>query len=317
MRLFLLLSILIFWGCAKTPKEEVDEAIDVALSYLSSLECQKAIDLLEETGRQNDNPVYLEVLASAYACRAGFDAIDFITSDVGNISTVGSDFMKSLAAMSVSTETTVDSADYQDYRTALNILLDTHNAAIEPSHANRVTVFGARKAGDMDMQILLMSLAQLGKFLHFYGNVNNLGVKGAGTQGNTCFLNYTYASAQAVISAATTGACVTTNAGHTNLAFGANLANAKRRMCEALVLVTNTIDTLNGLTFSTNSNMANLNTVKTNINTLKTSILAGRPELSALLNTTSQSACVAKLENATEFNNMQFIFALLFEAGLK
>ena len=60
-----LLFLILLQSCAKTKSEEVLEALDIAQTYLSTAECEKAISVLEEAGRQNDNPIYVQVLASA------------------------------------------------------------------------------------------------------------------------------------------------------------------------------------------------------------------------------------------------------------
>ncbi|MGE3611528.1 MAG: hypothetical protein AB7I27_18195 [Bacteriovoracaceae bacterium] len=317
MPIWIVLLSLILLGCAKTPEEKVNEAIDVAQTYLSSNECQKAIDLLEEVGRQTDDPIYLQVLASAYACRADYEEISFIVSDVTTISSSNPGFLKSLTKMTMAQETAADSDEYTDILTALNLLLDTNSSSTQPSHSARVNLFGKRKAQDMDVQILLLSIAQLGKFLHYYGNVNSSGVKGGGSAGNTCFLSYTDATAQSLVQLGTTGACTGTTNGHTDLAYGANLTKAKRRMCEALILVTNIIDILNGLDLSSNSNLSSLESVSTTINTIKTSVVTTYPSLATLLDTTSQSTCETLMSNATQFNNMEILFALIFEVGLQ
>ncbi len=326
MRSALILSLLfLLYSCAKSPADEVEEAIDLSLTYLSNDECNKAIDVLEGVGRQPDHPVYLQVLASAYSCRAGYSEITFLSSELSKIETDATDLMKSLTLIVYADESEADSEEYEDVREALDILL--YNTDGQPSQIARETKFGPRKAGDIGVQALLLSLTQLGKFLDFYGNVDAFGVKGAGAastdeQGATqskCFVEYTDGRALAFLGGAA-GTCnnMALDDGHPNMLFApaATLIVTKRRMCEGLMLVTNIIDILDNLTLPAGSDLGNLNAVSASVNTFKTTITAADPTLGTLINTTSQTVCETLVAGASEFDNIQYIYALLFEAGL-
>ena len=326
MRSALILSFLIlFCSCAKKPAEEVDEAIDLALTYLSDGKCDKAIDVLEEVGRDLENAIYLQVLASAYACRAGFDERTFLADDIPKIDSTAANLMKSLTTMTLSPETVADSDEYTDLRTSLEILL--YVDANPPSQAAREAKYGPRKAGDMGVQTLFLSLTQLGRFLHFYGNVDAAGIKGAGTastdeQGVTpsnCFVEYTYASAVTALGLAA-GTCndMSSDDGHPNMLFApaATLTITKRKMCEGLMLVNNIVDILNNLTLPSDSSMGDLTNVTTTVNASKALIIAADPALQTLLDTTSQEDCETLVAAAGEFDNLQLIYAMLFEGGL-
>lgn len=326
MRLLLILSLLIlFASCAKKPSQEVDEAIDIALTYLSSSKCSAAIDVLEDAGRDAENPIYLQVLASAYACRAGFNEIVFLSSEMTKIDSSAAGLMKSLTTFTLAADTEADSASYVDLREALDILLYVDSA--QPSQVAREAKFGPRKAGDMGMQALFLAFTQLGKFLDFYGNVNALGVKGGGAantdeQGatpSTCFIEYTEAQAIAFLGAGGGGVCnnMATDDGHPDLSLAApDLATTKRRMCEGLLVVTNIIDILENITLPTSSTFASFATVATTVSTVKTDIVTNFPQLATLLDTTSQADCETLLDTPAELDNLQHLYALLFEAGL-
>lgn len=325
--LFILAILLIFASCAKTPDEEVDQAIDIALTHLSENKCDSAIDVLEDIGRDKDNPIYLQVLASAYACRAKFSEIDFLDTELDKIDTSATGLLKSLTTLKWSDQDEADQDDYKDTREALNILLNVDSS--QPSQANREAKYGIRKAGDMGVQALFLAIAQLGKFVHFYGNVNATGVKGGGAantdeQGanaSTCFAAYTSADAQTALTPAVAGACrhpgPATFRGHPNLSFvAADLAVTKRRMCEGLMLVTNIMDILDNITLSDDS-YGDLSSISTTIATYRTTITNASPALATLIDTTSQSTCETLVADATEFDNLQYIYALLFEVGLQ
>ena len=318
MRSFILIFLLfLFCSCAKTAPEKVDEAIDLALSYLTNEQCDKAIDVLEDAGRDTENAIYLQVLASAYACRASYNEITFLTTDIPAINSTAVGLMKSLSLLTLSGETATNSAEYVDLRQAFTIL--TNVDAAQPSYVTRVASYGARKASDMGVQTLFLGLVQLGKFIHYYGNVNaTTGVKGGGTQSNNCFLEYT--DPRAIVALGALGATcndMSTDDGHVDLSFAAgSLTATKKKMCEGLVLVTNIIDILENITLPASSSYGSITTLPATISTFKTSIIAADATLSTLLNTTSQSTCETLVTAAAEFNNLQYIYALLFEVGL-
>ena len=326
MRSALILSLLIlFYSCAKTPAEEVDAAIDQALTYLSDDKCTSAIDLLEGVGRDLDNPIYLEVLGSAYACRAGYNEIVFLSSEISKIDSSAANLMKSLTTLILSNEKAADSVKYLDLQEGIDVLLYVDSS--QPSQVAREAKYGPRKAGDMGVQALLMALTQIGKFIDFYGNVNALGAKGAGLpsvdeQGaiaSNCFLEYTEARSLVFLGAGGGGVCndMATDNGHPDLSFAApDLATTKKRMCQGLMLVTNIIDILGNITLPASSSYGNLSSVATTVAALKTSITTADPALTTLVDTTSQADCETLIADASEFDNLQFIYALLFEAGL-
>lgn len=313
-------SLLIIWilfllaSCAKSPSEKTDEAIDVALSYLSDSKCDAAIDVLEDAGRDTSNPIYLQVLASAYACRAGYNEITFLDSQIPTIQGSFTTFMKSLSLLTLSAETEADSDDYKDFRTGINVVLNIDSG--QPSQAAREAKFGPRKAGDMGLQAIFLSLNQLGKFAHFYGNVDAAGVKGGGANTNTCFIAYTSAQALAFIGTGSTGSCTPgTLIGHPDLDLS-DLPTTKRRMCEGLMLVTNIIDILTNITLPDDPSMGSLDAVTTTLNNFKGNITTVAPDLEELLMTTSQAECESIVSTATDFDKLQLIYAMLFEAGL-
>jgi hypothetical protein len=327
LRSALILSFLIlFSSCAKKPAEEVDEAIDLALTYLSDGKCNQAIDVLEDVGRDLTNPIYLQVLASAYACRAGFDERTFLATDIPKIDSDAADLMKSLTTMTLSPETVADSDDYMDLLESVNILL--YVDANQPSQAAREAKYGPRKAGDMGVQTLFLSMTLLGRFIHFYGNVDAAGAKGAGAastdeQGatpSTCFVEYTEAQALAFIGGGGGSVCnnMGTDDGHPDMLFApaATLVITKRRMCEGLMLVTNIVDILNNLTLPSDSSMGQLTNVTATVNTAIDAIITARPALEPLITTTSQAECETLVAAAGEFNNLQLIYAMLFDGGL-
>ena len=311
---FILFLIFLFSSCAKKPEQETREAIDVALSHLSKEECSEALKVLQDVGMQSSNAIYLQVLASAYACQAGYDEVAFISEDLADMTTSSpAAIIKSMASFSLSEESTADSANYVSIRRGIDTLLQSTTTV---THAARVTKFGSRKAGDMGIQALMLNVVNLGKFLNVYGNANASGVKGAGGNTNSCFLNYTDARAQTVVSGGITGACTTNNDGHPDLSLAAaNLSKARRRLCEGLMTLTNIIDIMGNIDLSGTSELANLTAIATQVETFKTAAVAAG--LGTLINMTSQSQCETALATASNLNDMQYLYALIFETGLQ
>ncbi len=296
----------------------------MALTYLSSNKCDAAIDVLEGVGRDTSNPDYLQVLASAYACRAKFDTIKFLETQTLLIQGTDATLMKSLTLLALSRETSADSQTYSDVREALNILLNVDSEA--PSQVRREGKYGAREAGDMGIQALLLSITQLGKYLHFYGNVNSAGSKGLGAantdeQGSPashCFVEYTDSGAIAFLGLGQTGICdnLATDDGHPDLSLAAgSLTVTKRRMCEGLVLVTNIVDILTNISLPDDPAFAVFSSVTAVAETIKTRVSAD-PTLAAYIDITSQKECEELIANASDFGDFQQVYALIFEKGL-
>lgn len=330
MRFLIILSLIfLLLSCAKAPGEKVAEAIDVAQSFLSKGDCEGAYKVLTEVGHQSSDANYLQVLASVYGCRASYSDLIIIDAlENAGIDTTAAGLMKSLAVLSSSkVEKRADSTSYVAMRNGLNILLND-DGITQPSQSERNAKFGSRKAGDLGMQVLLMSIAQMGKFLNFYGNVNTTGVKGGGAANtdeqtspvSTCFLSYT-GNASTFIDLGTNlgGACRSTaRVSHPNLSTAAaDLPVTKRRLCEGLTLLTNIIDVISNIPLSSNSSFAALDDVKELVADFKDTATGVDPSLSTLLETTSQKKCEEIVTSSAEFDRLQYIYALIFETGLQ
>lgn len=312
MRTFLIIFILLItFSCGKNEVEKTDEAISVALTLLDLNKCDDAIDVLSEAGHQNNNGVYLQVLASAYACKAGFEEISFITANVTNIVTTNpEDILKSFASFSFSAESVTDSGHFTAIKNGINVLLNSTSGP--PSQTARTSKFGPRRAGDMGVQALLLNLANLGKFLRYYGDTNASGEKSAGPGSNKCFLDYNDTGAQTLIAASQTGACDSITAGHPDL--DQTTVAGRRRICEGLMLLTNSINILENIDFSSSSTLSVLQDVATQVGSFRTAAQAA--SLDDVINMTSQSVCETYAGNATNLLKIEYFYALVFEKGL-
>jgi hypothetical protein len=293
-------SFLTVVSCGNNPEEAATIGIDEALTLLTNEKCDQAIDILEDLDDQEENPVWVKTLASAYACKAGINIIRFVDNDIDAINET--QLFSSLSILTYSDETGVDSAKYTAMKEALNIL-----GRSDFKQSTRNSDFGQRHGEDMGVQVLVYSIIQLGKYINWYGNVDAVGKKGAGTNTNTCYLDYSYAPAIAIIGGlAATNACQLTNDGHPDLA-----ASRIIRMCEGLTLMTNIIDVLNTIDLSTSSTLSSLEDIVTELESYRT--IADAAGVGYLLDVTSPAACEALLANASDMNNAELLFALVVE----
>lgn len=301
LHFILIFCLIVVAACGNNPEEEAVIAIDEALSLMGEDKCDEAIKLLAAVKDQSDNPVYLKTYASAYACKAGFNMIKFVDDDIGSIN--DNNLLPSISTLSYSDETSVDSESYTAMKRALSIL-----GRSDFKQATRTSKFGKRHGEDMGVQVLVYSLMQFGKYLNWYGNVNATGKKGAGTNTNSCYLNYTYAPAAGIIAGLpASNACQTVNDGHPDLAG----ANRVRRVCEGLTLITNIIDTLNNIDLSSSTSLSSLEDIVAELSTYRTA--ADAAGVGYLLDVTSPSACETLLANASDMNNAELLFALVLD----
>ncbi len=287
-------------SCGNNPAEEAAIGIDEALTLLTAEKCDQAIEILEDLDDQEENPVWVKTLASAYACKAGINVIRFVDNDIDAIDET--DLFTSISILTYSDETSLDSVKYSAMKEALRIL-----GRGDFKQTTRNSDFGQRHGEDMGVQVLLYSIMQLGKYLNWYGNVDAVGKKGAGTNTNSCYLNYSYAPAIAIVGALpASNACQSINDGHPDLA-----ASRIVRMCEGLTLMTNIIDVLNTVDLSTSSTLSALEDIVTELETYRTT--ADAAGVGYLLDVTSPSACETLLANAADMNNAELLFALVLE----
>ena len=299
----ILLSALLFvTSCGDNPQEEALKGIDEALSLLTEDKCDKAIAILEDLEDQEDNPVYLKTFASAYACKAGFNMVRFLSDDVEDIDETN--VLGSVSILTYSDETALNSAKYLAMKNALTIL-----GRDDFQQTTRNADFGPRHGEDMGVQVLIYSIVQFGKYVNWYGNVNTVGKKGAGTNTNSCYLNYSYAAAVAVIGGLpASNACQTTNNGHPDL----NGASKIVRMCEGITLMTNIIDVLEEVDLSNSSTLSSLENIVAEIDTYRTAAQAAGVEY--LLDVTSPDACETLLADPAKMNDAELLFATVFES---
>jgi hypothetical protein len=320
--LSLILCLFIF-GCSK--KEEVTNAVDEALYYLSlsTPDCEAAIDVLQDVDAEDDDYRYVQTLASAYACRADFSELTLF-SEIDVLQAGATEFLNSLTKFSMSPETEADSFGYTNLWNGINTIIYSAGQASSDAAA-RETAYGSRMGGNLNLQTLYMMMIQLGKFLHYYGNVDASGVKGGGAantdeQGatpSTCIFDYTGDALTYINGNPLTGSCnANADLGHPDLDGGvANLSTTIRRMCEGMVLLNNIVDILNTTSLSSSDSLGELGSVVTDINTAITAAEGAYPQLSTLIDTKDVDACQTYSETGSNFDNLQLYYAVIFETG--
>lgn len=246
---FLIAVLMLSFSCGKSKEQEVKDAILSANIYLSTKQCQPAIDILEGMGRQNTNAHYLKALSSAYACRAGYSTISFFADDIAKTATPAPLGGMTTYSTSIATTTSplTEDSKFRDLQTAIDILLYAGGIAstTEPSATERAKYFSLNQAGDINSQLAFMMLVQVGKLMKVYADTSAAGVKGGGSGTNTCFTDYT-ATDNAVkvlyLSSGQTGVCTTANSSNPELALG--VTGRRKRLCEGTVLLNNILNVL-------------------------------------------------------------------------
>lgn len=191
----------------------------------------------------------MKVYSSAYACKAGFSMLDLFELEIDNID--ASNLLTSLASLSSSDETQADSSQFLALERAISIIVESQTVNSNASAAKRASYYGSAKGADLNFQVTLMMIVQLGKFFKLYGDADSTGIKGA--QGNnSCLFSYTNADAVTSIGATTPGSCVaaTGNQGSSYLEAPVTATLIQKRMCYGIVLFNNFIDTLGSLSLS-------------------------------------------------------------------
>lgn len=319
-----LLSLLLFSSCGSDTEDAVELAIEAANSYLTNGDCTGAINELEDIGRQNKNGVYLRTLASAYACRAGYSTQTLFETDIGKFGTPSQ--LGGLATFT--TSSSMDGPEnqaYEDLQTAINILLYAGGLATDkdPTMSRRSLVFDSSTAGDINAMIMYLTMVQLGKYLYFYGNSDVTGLKGGGTAGNSCLVNFQnfalsggFVDMSTVLAGLGAGgnACSALNDGSTYL--GLQGALNEERLCQGLVWLNNFFHVFPTVIAAIGgSDLGSIGAIEALINTGKTQIVAAHPTAVEIVDVLSQDKCETLAESDPEALEVYFLFLIetLFE----
>ena len=317
---FIFLAVFIlFFSCGKSADQEIKDTVLEANIFLSSSQCQPAIDLLESVGRQNSDPQYLKALSSAYACRAGYSSIVFFANDIGqtaNPGPLGGMTTYSTSLVPIDDELTNDS-NFRDLQTAIDILLYAGGISemTEPAVEQRAKKFSLNQAGDINAQLIYMMLVQTGKFMQYYGNTNSAGIKGSGNGLNNCFIDYSAANlgVQAYI-ASLPGSCDAPYKSRPKIVFGE--ADTRKKLCEGIVLLNGILNILpNVLATAAGGNLDDISSLTDDIKASKSKIEILGNKYKVIANVLSQKKC--EIDTDIDDETLTYYYALFFESLVK
>lgn len=314
-----LLILLVLISCGTESESElVYKAIRTARAYLTNNQCSKAIKELEDyITSEDDNPDFVQTLASAYACRSDFSEITLLVTDLPNMDATAGNFIASLATFG--TSATMDAVDNQNYLYLQSALEYIHQSGFDgtnPTAASRSTIFGTKGANNIHIQMLLMTVVQLGKYFYYYGDADPVtGVKGGGPGANNCIINYTDATAQAAITGAfpdPKGSCTIPATGHPDLDITTPAVSIPR-LCQTLVVFNNMLDLLSAVSFGSGTFDDELANISTPIDLLFTATDgAGYPQIRTVSNLRLQSDC--ETYGLANPNHIEQYFAMIIES---
>jgi hypothetical protein len=301
---FFLLFLMFLVSCGASKEEKVESAIDQALTFLSSDKCDEALDTLKDD-QDLSNPIFLQVLASAYACKAGVSVVEVISDlkDFNSTNVLSEISQKRFAQSSQLTA-------YQSLTKSLDTILSSTQVV---SQSERESAFGTRKGQDLGMQALIYSVVQVSKFVNYFGNADN-GKKGEKGGMNNCFLNY---SNNPIVSALiddpsypADNACQTNADGHPELIL--STLQGKNYACHGMTLINNSLDILETIEFGDSQDLKVLKDISEKISLLRDAIIDIDPSLNRLFDVKDTDSCLDLAEEDVQI----FIFAI-YELGFK
>lgn len=253
----LILPLIFLFSCGQSADEKVAEAILSANIHLNDGYCDRAINELTAIGNHSTNSNYVKALASAYACRGGYNSSTFVTEDItlfSNPAVIGG-----TAKFSTSGSMDApDNDDFDDIQLAIEALLYAGglDKDKDPTLTRRSEKFEEAELKEINTFLMYLLMVNLGKYIRFYGNSSDTGVKGSGSNLNSskCFFKYdsnikldpldpldplTAVNLQDFLDApgSLTGACSKGDAGH--LSLGEVGSEEQGRMCQGVILLNN------------------------------------------------------------------------------
>lgn len=303
----LLFTFIFLFSCAKSEEEQIVSAKKEALYYLTHEKCTKARETLDKVDYQSDDPVYISLYSDTYACEAGYGQLATALPDMTSITATTSDLFGTLASFSsAQAETTADSTSYTKLMQAIQVILNSG-----ADSATRITTFGATKAGDLHLQLLLLLTVEMGKYFAYYGDADATGIKGAGGNWN-CLAQYTDLTALVHLAVNGTDSCATGAANTSSTDMLVANADYKRRLCEGIILFNNFQDVLGNISFSSNSGeLGDLVDVGAVLNSIESTAAGIEAAVADYKDILDQTECEATA--ATKAVEQQRHFALIIE----
>ncbi len=194
--IYLLTSLTIFTSCGADEEIELERSYLSVEDHLSSGDCDKALSKMLSMKEQSGDATYYKLLASSYACKAGFSVTEFFLNEITKITT-GADLLSSMSTFTMAQAMTdIDDLSYYYLGQAIEVLTYSGGmgpATKDPSAALREATFGSYGAADINSFLMYMLFVRNGMSMAFFGNSDALGSKGAGTIGtNECLFAYSF-----------------------------------------------------------------------------------------------------------------------------
>ncbi|OIQ20873.1 MAG: hypothetical protein BM556_02720 [Bacteriovorax sp. MedPE-SWde] len=308
--LFIAFILIATTSCGQSKEEEADARMVSAENLLTRGQCDEALSKMTSFPARPDDARYVKLLASAYACKAGYTTTSFFTELENTNLGTGADLLSIFTTFTqAQTNTGPLDRDYIYMFKAINTLLfsGTVSTAENPAAAFRAQDFTTEKADEINSFLLFLSFVELGKYFYHYGTTDSTGVKG-GAGAAVCMHSYAnIANINVVLGAGASGSCTAAGqAGHADLNDGGDIH--LERACQGIVLFNNFKDVLLNLTFS--SSAIDLSDLIDDINTAFAALLTDVSD-SSIAEVRSVSLCEANF--ATNNNDLQIYFAYIFE----
>lgn len=321
--LIYILTLSFLLGCGMADKE-VESVIVQARSHLTAGQCNEAIAAISSIPYQHSNWQYIKVYSTAYACRSGFNMVKFFDEDIDKIGDPS--FFGGFASFSTSRSMSDPRHEtFEDLQEAIDALL--YAGGLEryrnPTVERRKAVFKRDDLREIHSLMLYLSLAQLGKFLYFYGNSDVIGNKGQGAGSNTCLLSYD--GTISLDSGGTLGDYLTqlgnngnpcsggSTAGHPSLNISGGQPHL-RRACQGVVILNTFLMTIGEL-IDVIDDLVDLGSISDVLDEVDLARVLATGASSTIesnvLDVTSQKVCEER--NRTNTRDLQIYYALFFE----
>jgi len=314
---FIGLSFFSFYRCAK--QDVVAEAVRGAHLLLNTSDCQSALNVLQTIGHQPRNASYLLALSSAYACKASFSLSRLIATDLLEASSPTP--LGGLTKFSTSTMEFPEDVGFVGIQQAIDTLLfaggieETNN----PTSLLRAQYFSKSDLDLLESQLFFLIMAQLGRYMRFYGNGNAQGVKGR------CFVSYenlplTVGDLNLMLQSSG-GACTGAPAtGHAALGSGAdNTVNASR-LCYGVMLVNNFKElapkVLSAYAGDTVSNLSTFSTITQVVDTAISTATSGLYDMTTVSGVLGHKRCLNNIEAISNDTRSLQIFSAFYLESL-
>ncbi len=253
----LIILSLLFISCGFDAQEERDQAILSANIQLSERNCNEAIKALQAVPFTWKDPTFLRTFSLAYACKGNFNVVTLFSDDLPLFGSVANSPLGGLSRFSTSSDMkSPTDTDYLNIFTGLNYLLYAGgiDSDEDPTPAKRDAVFELQEVQEMEMLAFYELLVNLGRFLYYFGNADEDGIKGDGLQSNKCFIVYDNLPLEGsafflrdYLDIGLTGSCSKARAADSGHEYLYNADDGSRNteaLCEGVVLINNFFELL-------------------------------------------------------------------------